>query len=690
MRESGDHITRQRRHANLFVAPSHYGITRRHFLALLGGGLGVAAIGRDAAAGPVLSRPPWPNRAYVRRLGDRPMLFVNDAPVPPIAYMSYLGGTALYREVADLGIHLYCFPAYLGDRGINTGSGIGPFRDGIWKGNDEFDFSSIGMDFGEILGADPYAHVVIRLHLDPPEWWERAHPEGCCQLPDGTTFRQCFSSKVWRDATTRAFLRVLDWLQVSPYAKHIVGVHVAAGFTEEWFYHFRGAFYDENPARTEAFRKWLDRAYNSNESLLREAWRSNEVTFSSAIPADISGAFREETWMSKEGNRPRFDTLSFHTETMVENIAWFCRLVKEHSDDRLLTGAFYGYHYFVTDARRGHGALGRLLACPYLDYLSSPNVYNRVMGEDWPPMVAVASVQRHGKLWLAENDTRTFKTTPLKERAPDIAPPGQYEDGVWMGPTSAEDSVALLRKNTARMLAYGYGGWWFDMWGGWFSDPQLLAVLQSSRELSQSELSRRVSGMEAQVAVVVDEALAFQDGSFGRLADGILANRSALGKIGTSYDLLLRDDLEGISETEYRFVWLMGIPALRKSEEALLHQCLGRGAHILHTGFNDTVLRRLRRPDIMMESVVRFSPSDLSALCREAGVHIYIDADDVVYARNGWLGIHSVKGGRRRVYLPFAANVADAFSREILGKHLRELDLHILPRTTTLLHVQPV
>jgi len=78
---------------------------------------------------------------------------------------------------------------------------------------------------------------------------------------------------------------------------------------------------------------------------------------------------------------------------MVDNIAYFSKIVKEKSNGNLLTGAFYGYHYFVSDPRRGHGALAKLLECEYLDYLSSPNVYNRVPGEDWPPMAAVQSVQ---------------------------------------------------------------------------------------------------------------------------------------------------------------------------------------------------------------------------------------------------------------------------------------------------------
>ena len=274
----------------------HRGLSRRHFLTLTGACCGALTLGNRGAVSFADTRPPWPNQAQVKKLNDRPALFINDEPVPPIAYMSYLGETPYYREIASLGIHLYCFPAYLGDRGINTNSGIGPFREGIWKGVDKYDFSSIEGDFEKILEADPEAQVVIRLHMDPPAWWEAAYPEGCCHLPDGSTFRQCFSSPVWREATSKVFLHCLDWLQASPYARYLVGIHVAAGFTEEWFYHFRGAFYDENPARLQAFRDWLRHNYDGEVSALQSAWNTDHITFENALPADISGEMREETW----------------------------------------------------------------------------------------------------------------------------------------------------------------------------------------------------------------------------------------------------------------------------------------------------------------------------------------------------------------------------------------------------------
>ena len=396
-----------------------------------------------------------------------PTLFFDNKPYPPFAYMSYLGEMKYYKEVAAAGIHLYNFPSYLGDRGINTESGIGVFRPSIWIGENKYDFSSVIKDFEKIIQVDSQAKVIIRLDLDPPQWWEKLNPGSSCQLPDGSTFRQCFFSDAWRKETGKVLQDCIKWLLNSPYAKYFVGIHIAAGGTEEWVYHSHQYFYDENPARVLAFRQWLKQKYKNNTHLLQKAWHNKNVTFFTANLADISGKELKDKWRDPEVDQNFIDTYRFHAETLVDDIAYFSKIVKETSNRRLLTGAFYGYHYFLTDPRKGHGALNKLLTCPDLDYLSSPNDYNRVIGEDWPAMAAIQSVQKHGKLWLAENDTRTSITTLLKDQAPEINPPGsKYESGVWLGPKDMETSVAFLWKEfgpNARAglwrLVVRYVGW---------------------------------------------------------------------------------------------------------------------------------------------------------------------------------------------------------------------------------------
>ena len=627
--------------------------------------------------------------AEVNDLNGRPTLFIKNKPYAPFAYMSYLGETRFYKEAAEAGIHLYCFPAYLGDRGINSSSGIGPFRPAIWLGEGEYDYSSIKDDFDKILSADTQAEVIIRIHLDVPRWWDAKNPTECAILGDGTSERQNFSSELWRIQAGEALRRCVSWLLESPYGGHLAGVHVAAGFTEEWFYHFNGSFSDINPLRTRAFRQWLVRRYGDSPQDLRKAWNREDVTFENAIPADISGISRKEEWRDPAREQSVIDTFRFHAETMADNIAYFCGIVKKTSNRSLLTGAFYGYHFYVTDPRRGHGALGRLLECPDLDYLSSPNVYNRVMGEDWPPMAAVQSVQLHGKLWMAENDTRTSLTSLLKDRAPAICPPGEYESGVWLGPPDVKSSAALLWKNAARMLSYGYGGWWFDMWGGWFSDPALLKVLETSVKLYNQYPPEKENLLASQVCVVADEELQYLDADFGSLTEDILANRYALGKSGAPYDLFLRSDLKNLPYTSYRVIWLLGIPALTDEESSRIREWQESGLTVLWTSPEGTTLHRSPGNSAFYKGRYTWSASELRQVWSDSGVHLYIKTDDVLYAGNGWLSIHTVFGGERLVKLPFSARIMDTLTGKTVAVSARSFTVNLDPGSTNLFRIDP-
>ncbi|MFZ4261095.1 hypothetical protein ACFRAE_03575 [Sphingobacterium sp. HJSM2_6] len=607
---------------------------------------------------------------------------------PPYAYMSYLGEPKFYQEIAQQGLHIYNIPAYLGDRGINSTSGIKPFRAAIWQKKGPHDFSSITTDFEAILSVDPNAKVILRLHLDPPTWWEEQNPGNSAMQPDGSTYRFSLFSENWRKDASEVLKQCIHWLNDSKYANHLIGIHVAAGFTEEWFYHYKDKFHDLNPIRTQHFRHWLKSLYKTNKAL-QESWNNDQVTFQNAELANISGEWIENRWRDLAKEMNYYDTFRFQAENMVDHIIHFCKLVKKESHRHLLTGAFYGYHNFVQDPRRGHGALYQLLQCKDLDYLSSPNDYNRQTGVDWLPMAAVHSVHLHGKLWMTENDTRTSITTLLKDRAPHISPgEGFYVDGVWLGPESMEISESFLWKNLGRMLAYGYGGWWFDMWGGWFSDPRLLHVIQSGQQFHQENKRDDFSNMDADFAVFVDEKLAFRDASFGGLSGQLLSNRYELGKLGAPYDLYLREDLEQKKPKKYQIVWLLGILDLTPSEQDWIKQFVQAGGTVLHTDHQETVKYHKDSKNEVFQDKRLWNATELAALRQSLGLHQYIQAGDVFYAGNGWLCLHATAGGEKTIHLPFKATIKDAISGTTVVQHSKEFKSYLKPGETKLWRIQ--
>lgn len=627
-------------------------------------------------------------RSEIQISNGIPNLVIDDVIHPPFAYMSYLGEEKYYKEAADAGIHLYNIPSYLGDRGINSNSGIGIFREPIWTRENQFNFSALIKDFEAITKSDPKAKVIVRFYLDPPLWWEKLNPDACCLLPDGSTFRQCFASEKWRTETAKAFKYCLKWLLASPYANNLAGIHVAAGSTEEWFYHSR-QHKDISPIRTEAFRKWLNNKYESIAALQR-AWNKQPLTFETAELANISESNGRREWRNPEKDQNYIDSYQYHSEVMVDNISYFCKIVKEISNGDLLTGAFYGYHYFLTDPKSGHHALAKLLACPDLDYLSSPNVYNRKIGEDWPPMVAVQSVHLHGKLWLAENDTRTSITTFLKDRSTGIAPPGQYESGVWLGPEDMETSVALLWKNAGRMLAYGYGGWWFDMWGGWFSHPELLNVLEKTQQFHSEFHPNKQEKYKTEVCVLVDEELSFLDKSHGVLTRDIISNGYSLGKTGASYHLFLRSDLDAVSIEQYKVIWLMGVFELSKAEKQKISKWQEQGITVIWTNGNSTVVYKKNQAEKPYPEKIKWKDSELRELWKNAGVHVYNTSNDVTYVGNNWICIHTVKGGERTIKFPCSTQIYDPLKKVTLAESTKLFKVNLAPKSTILFRINPL
>jgi len=626
------------------------------------------------------------NKTEIKISTAVPALFINEMPCPPFAYMSYLGEKKYYKEIAATGIHLYCFPAYLGDSGINAGSGIGPFRTSVWIGENKYDFSSITEDFKKIIESDPQAKIIIRFYLDPPLWWEKLNADASCQLADGSTFRQCFASEKWKKETGKAFEHCMNWLLNSPYSKHLVGIHVAAGRTEEWLYHAQQRN-DINPARIDAFRKWLRNKYKGDVIYLQKAWRDSFVSFNTAFPGNINEV-RTNRWRDPEREQNIIDTYQFHAEILEENIEYFCGIVKETSKRALLTGCFYGYHYYVTDPGAGHGALAKLLQCKDLDYLSSPNTYNRVIGEDWPTMSAIQSIQMHGKLWLAENDTRTSITTLLKEKAPEIAPPGQYESGVWLGPEDMETSVSFLWKNAGRMLTQGYGGWWFDMWGGWFSDPKLLYVLGKTKDFYTSYPQDRGEKMQSQVCVISDEQLCFWDASYGNLTEQILSNRYPLAKTGAPYDLFLRTDEEIIPKDQYKIIWLLGFLKLNEEETHRIQKWQQQGITVMWTDGGGTRIYK-GNEDVYIKDKFLWSDSQLREIFENAGVHSYLNSGDVFYIGRNWLCIHSIIGGKRTIKFPFLTQVINPIENKVLSDKTDEIEINLESKSTILLRLNP-
>ena len=165
-----------------------------------------------------------------------------------------------------------------------------------------------------------------------------------------------------------------------------------------------------------------------------------------------------------------------------------------------------------------------------------------------------------------------------------------------------------------------------------------------------------------------------------------MGNRYVLGRMGTPYDLFLRSDLARIPRERYRLVCILGAPGMAAAE---LEAWRDGGATVL---WIQPGMSEIRKPDGSQErheGKARWTAAEFRAMAKAAGAHIYLEQDDVLYAGNGWLSVHTVAGGLRTIQLPFSAHVRDAFEGDVLSESTERLELQLPPSSTTLLRVFP-
>jgi len=77
-------------------------------------------------------------------------------------------------------------------------------------------------------------------------------------------------------------------------------------------------------------------------------------------------------------------------------------------------------------------------------------------------------------------------------------------------------------------------------------------------------------------------------------------------------------------------------------------------------------------------------PALLRNLARLAGVHLYLDTDDIVYANQSFLAVSTNAGGVRRIRLPRVTDVVDAFSGNVLARQADAYEVELPQASTSL------
>lgn len=668
--------------------------------------------------------------------------------IDPIAYMSYAPDGEIYRTMRERGVRLFMFPIYAGDEGINMESGLRPLAPHFFLGYGEYDFSYVDKVLSMIAPTgDEDVFIIPRVCLEPPIWWQKLHPEELARDYGGEAQRESFSSELWRSELSEALFALIDHINSSRFADKVIGYHVAAGGTEEWAYQCRynPQFYDYSEVNLRAYRRFLLKRYGSIDAI-GSAHRvplknENDIKF----PLPVERRYSDNGWLrSPDADRRVLDYFDFHNESVADAIEYFCRAVKEYTKNERLVGVFYGYVNTMPQNYKGLHALGRVLRSPHVDFLSTTNG-----GEGWHFSAAVASALLHGKAWISEGDVRTSLTTGMDKNLSHAMPDNDYyTSSAWRPLPSVEASVWSLTRALARTLTTPAGIWWFDMFGGWFDDPDMLSVIERSVPLLR-EADELCELFPAEVAFVLDEGghkYSSRDVSeMPRASWEMLDN---MDRAGFNYDCYLLSDVTEDSFPKDKYKLIIFVAAVCPTADELSAikaklKCDGKTLLFLgNSGIYSEELTEAKitipskpcfrsaefsgktYPEIPLpsasfaedadgyvlsrftdgESAVRWqvhenyntvvslplAPSAelLRHIALMSGVHLYNREGDIAYAGGSFVALRATSEGYRRICLPHADCTAEnVITGEQVTVNDRFIDVYLKEKETVLFKI---
>ncbi|MGI6636430.1 MAG: hypothetical protein ACOX7B_14880 [Christensenellales bacterium] len=382
-----------------------------------------------------------------------------------------------------------------------------------WIGEEQYDWDVLRRQIDQFISNAPEAYLSLILQLDTRDWFLENHPK--CQNSFDWISNAC-GYQPWRDAARQCIRDTLTFID-REYPEKLYAVYVCAGGTCEW----------------------INRHHNGNDPLLSEdAFRRYTKDPRREMPSSsqlLQGAYG--SLMGKDDQNV-VDYWRCVSDIIADTIEEFSREVKLYNPG-LLVGCFSGYLMTFGEhiAAAGHLHEQRIAKCPDIDIVFSPASYKlRGLESVSNSHVPMSSMHINGKLYYHEIDNTTYSanSNPYAQVLQRYA---------HRRHATMSESIHYTRREAARVFAELGTYWWFDMFGGWYNDPELQEALFQIGKAQEKLYSAPISS-NAQVAFLVDEE------SHRHISKNNLLHRwcveeqlEPLGRIGCMIDYYATDDL---------------------------------------------------------------------------------------------------------------------------------------------------
>ena len=595
-------------------------------------------------------------KSEIRQIDNTAKLFIDGVDTCAMAYTTYFEERSHCADFAKIGCRLFFVNTSLTALPINSAAtGFSPFRVGIFENMDEPDYSEFEREVYRILKACPDAVIFPRIYVSMPKWWVSTHPEECVLTEKGG-YREMLFSDSFRKDGAKLLSELINHIKESDYAYSIGGWQICGGQTQEWFHH--NLFGSLCEGAMPYYAKWVKEKYGDTEP---------------SLPSHADFIY-QKNGENRDENAIRYSL--FCNEEVAKTIEHFARTIKDATEHSQIVGAFYGYSFESCDTSLlGSHALRCLIDSSSVDFFSSPNAYhgNRKFGIDWVDMIPVDSIRLHGKLCFIECDIRTHLTRAIQDVRPGEYADDMYRtddgDTVWVGPPTVELSREALRKCFSHQITKGSAIWWFDMWGGWYDDPGIMKELLDMKHIYDGNLVKQKGSPSNEVVLFADERAYAHLFSASPQLGGINVTRLQMGNTGVPYDIFMAEDAERILKNYKAAIFPM--PATSDTGKRAMKLCDKMGIPYLSA--------TAEHPSLTV--------AELCDFYRSCGVHFYTDENDVVYAGNGYVALHSSVGGKKRLHLPERHDVSAIFGSSLSKTATDEVEFDLEENATALFEI---
>ncbi|MDX9793919.1 MAG: hypothetical protein RBU24_10460 [Kiritimatiellia bacterium] len=509
----------------------------------------------------------------------------------------------------------------------------------IWQGVKKYNFAAYDKQVDDLLAANPRARLLCMIDLNTPYWLTRK-----LAYDSFDVISHAATDPQWLKLTT---VWMLDFIAYSEkkYGDRIDAYILSGGGTSEWYEYDRGK---SSRVKNAAWRAWCKR---------------NGFVFGEDVPPESSlrKAAHENVIYDPAAENDKIQYWRFHNEVIADAILHFAKTARPAIGKEKELGVFFGY-YMVSDNKLvsfGHLDYERVMASPDLDFFISPGTYNdRMIGGGSGPQLVQGTLLRHGKRYLHEIDHRTHAV-----------------GNGWK--TQAEDNAGLTRE-AAYALVNHASLWWFDMWGGWFNKEETRGLIGRITAVSAAYADDRSPSI-AEVLLVADpQSACYLNEKMPHASAMAHRFRDQVSRTGAPYDVYSFNDLAVIDLSRYKAVFLPATLLITPERaDLLMRRVLKNGRTVVWAyapGICDGKSLDIARVKqwtgsdyktpgpaaVAMDgwtSVYAFeyktlTPFALREIMRRAGVHLYVEGENPVFANARLLAVHCKEGGEKKISLP--------------------------------------